>query len=333
MSEIPFNGIKCLDDGFVGLVDHMGDDSAIVQAARISYGKDERRPKVTSPCCFDGHYSLIFKGREYAECTTCGNVFDIFGDKQPLPNIPNKADTRLIRYLMRHRHTTPFEMVEFKFIIRIPMDAWRQMIRHRTASVNEYSTRYSEAIDSCQTTDPKEWRLQSKSNKQGSTGYLPASYLADSTGEVVSLTTDGQSLSAQEQAFQKEAQALYQRRIKAGVAREQARKDLPLSTYTEAYWKIDLHNLFHFLSLRLDSHAQLEIRTYAKAIFELIKPIVPIAVQAFEDYRLNGAFFSAAEMNWIKNMVLDSGYDDAAFIDSTGQMSDREIKEFKEKLQ
>lgn len=200
-------------------------------------------------------------------------------------------DRSLIRYLMRHRHTTPFEMAEITFHIRIPMDAWRQMVRHRTASINEYSTRYSEAIDSAQTTEPHMWRSQSKDNKQGSGDYLPPDV--------------GAGLSAREKELHELAFAIYQERLKAGVAREQARKDLPLSTYTEVYWKCDLHNIFHFLALRLDPHAQWEIRQYAQAMADIVKAWVPLAWEAFEDYRLHAMTLSSAVKQIVAAVVED----------------------------
>ncbi|MFM7033929.1 MAG: FAD-dependent thymidylate synthase, partial [Planctomycetia bacterium] len=181
-----------LDDGFVALVDVMGDDGSVVQAARVSYGEGTRK------------------------------VSD---------------DRQLIRYLMRHAHTTPFEMAELKFVVRVPMDCWRQWIRHRTASVNEYSTRYSLAIDSMQTTADGEWRSQATNNRQGSAGLVAEA--------------EGRRLTQSEADLQGMARRVYEERLGAGIAREQARKDLPLSTYTEAYWKIDLHNLLHFLALRM----------------------------------------------------------------------------------
>ncbi|TGK53181.1 FAD-dependent thymidylate synthase [Leptospira bouyouniensis] len=218
-----------LDDGFVRLVDYMGSDESIVQAARVSYGKGTKKVN---------------------------------------------EDRGLIRYLMRHRHSTPFEMCELKLHVRVPMDTWRQWIRHRMANVNEYSTRYSVAIDSAQTTLPGEWRVQSVGNKQGSDGYLES--------------TKGDHLTKRETEFQKFANDIYNERLEMGVAREQARKDLPLATYTEAYWKIDLHNLLHFLALRMDDHAQLEIRLFAKTIGEqIVKKWVPFAWEAFVDYRLS----------------------------------------------
>jgi thymidylate synthase (FAD) len=229
--------IRVLDDGFVRVVDYMGDDAAIVQAARVSYGAGTRRVH---------------------------------------------EDRALIRYLMRHMHTTPFEMCEIKLHVRVPMDIWRQWIRHRTASVNEYSTRYSEAIDAAQRTAPEAWRYQSAGNRQGSGGCLPP--------EV------GAGLSAEEAELQARARAVYEGRLAAGVAREQARKDLPLATFTEAYWKIDLHNLLHFLDLRMDVHAQQEIRAYAEAIGEqIVARWVPLAWEAFLDYRRHALRLSRLE--------------------------------------
>lgn len=228
-------------DGFVRIVDYMGTDQSIVQAARVSYGKGTKKVS---------------------------------------------EDRGLIRYLMRNRHTTPFEMCEIKLHVRVPMHIWRQWIRHRTASVNEYSTRYSEAIDSRE--NATEWRSQSQMNKQGSdTTYI--------SGWKASL------LSFMETRLHRISTATYKYRLKLGVAREQARKDLPLSTYTEAYWKIDLHNLFHFLSLRLDSHAQLEIRQFAQAIKYYVERWVPDAWEAFEDYRLNACFLTGPEVLSLQN--------------------------------
>ena len=183
-------------------------------------------------------------------------------------------DRQLIRYLLRHAHTTPFEMAEVKFLVRVPMDCWRQWVRHRTANINEYSTRYSLAIDSMQSTGNDGWRSQAVSNRQGSDGFLK--------------DNDGHPLTQSEQELQSLARRVYEERLEAGIAREQARKDLPLSTYTEAYWKIDLHNLLHFLALRMDSHAQLEIRKYAETIgYEIIAKLFPLCWEAFVDYRVH----------------------------------------------
>ena len=226
LDEILGKPIKVLDDGFVRVVDYMGSDESIVQAARVSYGKGTKKVS---------------------------------------------EDRGLIRYLLRHRHTTPFEMCEIKLHVRVPMDCWRQWIRHRTANVNEYSTRYSIAIDSAQRTPAGQWRTQSVSSKQGSDGWVDED--------------KGAELSRREAELQALSRQVYQERLDAGVAREQARKDLPLSTYTEAYWKIDLHNLLHFLSLRLDDHAQEEIRAYSRAIgYEIVSRWCPVVWEAFLDY-------------------------------------------------
>ena len=245
VNQLRWQKFPVLDDGFVCLVDVMGDDQAVVQAARVSYGVGTRR------------------------------VSD---------------DRGLIRYLMRHRHTTPFEMAELKFLVRVPMDTWRQWIRHRTANVNEYSTRYSEAIDSAQTTPADAWRTQATGNRQGSGDNLPEDL--------------GNQLTADEQALQQHARQVYEARLAAGVAREQARKDLPLSTYTEAYWKVDLHNLLHFLSLRMDSHAQWEIRQYSATIGEqIVRPLFPLVWEAFADYRLGALHLTRLDQEVIQRLL------------------------------
>ena len=199
-------------------------------------------------------------------------------------------DRGLIRYLLRHRHTTPFEMAEIKLLVRVPMDAWRQWIRHRTANVNEYSTRYSIAIDGAQATPPDQWRRQAQSNRQGSEGPLDEEI--------------GAELSASEEQFLRQARTLYEQRLESGVAREQARKDLPLSTYTEAYWKIDLHNLLHFLALRMDPHAQWEIRQYATVIGEqIVRPLFPLVWEAFVDFRLQALHITRLEQEVMARLI------------------------------
>ena len=254
VDQLRWKKFPVLNDGFVCLVDVMGDDSAVVQAARVSYGVGTKK------------------------------VSD---------------DRTLIRYLLRHRHTTPFEMAEIKILVRVPMDCWRQWIRHRTANVNEYSTRYSEAIDSTQETEPTAWRSQATQNRQGSDDALPAEI--------------GRQLTDQEHRIQEESRQVYEARLKAGVAREQARKDLPLSTYTEAYWKIDLHNLLHFLALRMDSHAQEEIRLYAKTIgHDIIRPLFPVVWEAFEDYRIGGSTLSRLETGVIQRLIAQGAATKAA---------------------
>ena len=286
IEQLRWKKFSVLDDGFVCLVDVMGDDAAVVQAARVSYGIGTKR------------------------------VSD---------------DRTLIRYLLRHRHTTPFEMAEIKLLVRVPMDCWRQWIRHRTASVNEYSTRYSEAIDSAQSTLPSAWRNQSTNNRQGSDEQLPEEI--------------GIRLTDEEQELQAQSRRVYEARLQAGVAREQARKDLPLSTFTEAYWKINLHNLLHFLALRMDSHAQLEIREYASIIGnEIVRPLFPIVWEAFEDYRLGGSILSRLEFGVIQRLAAHGAatkkappYSEADFLavqDTTWQALTRcrERDECREKL-
>ncbi len=245
VEELRWKKFPLLNDGFVCLVDCMGDDEALVQAARVSYGDGTR---------------------------------------------PVSDNRTLIRYLLRHRHTTPFEMAEIKFLVRVPMDTWRQWIRHRTASVNEYSTRYSLAIDSMVTTQSDEWRTQATTNRQGSGDYLSAE--------------QGAALTQSEAKFQQSARDLYQSRIDAGIAREQARKDLPLCTYTEAYWKIDLHNLLHFLMLRMESHAQLEIRQYATVMGEeIVSKLFPLTWEAFKDYIMDSISLTRLDSQVIQRIA------------------------------
>jgi thymidylate synthase (FAD) len=194
-------------------------------------------------------------------------------------------DRGLVRYLMRHRHSTPFEMVEFKFHIAMPIFIARQWIRHRTANVNEYSARYSIMPDRFYRPDIENVRKQSKSNRQGGEGPIDAGTAEEFL----------QLLESAEANYAK-----YLELTEKGVARELARAVLPVSVYTEWYWKCDLHNIFHFLSLRMDPHAQIEIQDYAKAMYALIKPIVPVACEAFEDYRLNAMHLTGLEIDAIR---------------------------------
>ncbi|HVR45748.1 MAG TPA: FAD-dependent thymidylate synthase [Candidatus Binatia bacterium] len=274
--------LQVLDDGFVRVVDYMGGDRSIVQAARVSYGAGTKRIS---------------------------------------------EDRGLIRYLMRHRHTTPFEMCEIKLHVRVPMDCWRQWIRHRTASVNEYSTRYSLAIDAAQSTPEGDWRRQAALNRQGS-------------DEAIDVDT-GTTLSERERQLQELARQVYEERIAAGVAREQARKDLPISTYTEAYWKINLHNLLHFLMLRMDSHAQEEIRSYARVIGRKVVAVwCPFAWEAFVDYELESIRLSRLERKIVR--LLSAGEPAAAISElenagllkrtAEGLARNRERAELEEKL-
>jgi thymidylate synthase (FAD) len=217
---------------FVRLVDHMGDDASIVQAARVSYGQGTK------------------------------TVSD---------------DRGLIRYLMRHQHTTPFEMVEFKFHIRVPIFVARQWMRHRTASVNELSARYSIVKDDFFV--PSEYRTQSMSARQGSDESFDDSFLRLKQKSSCDL------------AFH-----TYDELIRKGVARELARMHLPQSTFTEFYWKLNLHNLFHFLKLRMSKDAQIEIRTLANDVFNLIQPVVPVTCEAFKDYMINSITLTGPEI-------------------------------------
>jgi thymidylate synthase (FAD) len=283
LDEILGQKFPVLDDGFVRVVDYMGNDSSIVQAARVSYG--------------DGTKKI-------------------------------SEDRALIRYLLRNQHTTPFEMCSLKLHVRVPMDTWRQWIRHRTASVNEYSTRYSIAIDRSQMTAADQWRSQADDNKQGSGSYFG--------------TEVGAELSAAEQQLHQLSKQVYSDRLERGVAREQARKDLPLSTYTEAYWKIDLHNLLRFLALRMDTHAQLEIRNYAQAIGEeIVSRWLPATWEAFKDYSFNQMTLSQQDQELLS--LIAAGRDIAAADWCTErkwvrekegrQILSREAKEFEVKLE
>lgn len=195
-------------------------------------------------------------------------------------------DRGLIRYLARHRHTTPFEMVEFKFHHVMPIFVARQWIRHRTANVNEYSARYSVVKDRFYRPSVEGVRQQSKTNRQGGEGPADVSTAEDFLRYL--------------EDTEKAQYAGYERAIEGGIARELARVGLPLSVYTEWYWKIDLHNLLHFLSLRMDPHAQQEIRDYANAMFTLIQPIVPVVAEAFLDYRLNAMSLSGLEIEALR---------------------------------
>ncbi|MHB1866462.1 MAG: FAD-dependent thymidylate synthase [Thermoplasmata archaeon] len=235
---------RVLSHGYVVLVDYMGNDAAIVQAARVSYGQGTR------------------------------SVRD---------------DRGLIRYLLRHRHTTPFEMVEFKFLVRLPIYVARQWIRHRTASVNEYSARYSILPDEYDLPSPEAVRKQSETNRQGRGDPLAP--------EVVErFRTDLDRVA-------RSAYTAYEKALADGVARETARLLLPVAYYTEWYWKINLHNLFHFLSLRLDPHAQEEIRAYAVEIAAMARTVAPVAMEAFEDFQIGGVDFSRSEQRALRALL------------------------------
>ena len=259
--------------GHVVLVDWMGDDNAIVDAARLSYGKG---------------------------------------------TVTRRDGTGLIRYLMRHRHTSPFEMVELKFQLKMPIFVARQWIRHRTASLNELSGRYSEMPNEFFVFD--ELMMQSYLNKQGRQEKGKALRSEDFLREL--------------EAQGAEAFALYYNMIdpEDDVAREQARVGLPMSTYTEFVWKIDLHNLFHFLKLRTDSHAQKEIRDYANVLERHVADIVPIAYQAWVDYSKEAHTFSKQELSLLRQIVAQCELRGGDAWLTEEVMTVSEIKEFRERL-
>jgi thymidylate synthase (FAD) len=255
-----------LDKGFIRLVDYMGSDERVVQAARVSYGEGTK---------------------SYRE------------------------DAALIDYLLRHRHTSPFEQVILTFHVKLPIFVARQWIRHRTARLNEISGRYSVMKDDFYLPAPEDLALQSGDNKQGrSTEALEAG--------------KAEAVRAALEKGQKEAYAAYSSLIDEGIARELARINLPLSLYTEWYWQIDLHNLFHFLSLRMDSHAQKEIRLYAETLFEITRKVAPRCCESFERHVLGGVTFSADEFAELKRRLEGEG--------ASGGLTGKALERFEEKL-
>lgn len=257
LEDILYEPIKVLDHGFVRVIDYMGDDSAIVQAARVSYGK---------------------------------------GTKQI------NQDKGLINYLMRHRHTTPFEMCDIKFHIKLPIFIARQWIRHRTASVNEYSARYSILGNEFYLPEPKNIGAQSAINKQGREDTCVPREVASKVLNI--LKSD--ALNCYEhyiEMMNEDDKGNIMNEDNIGITRELARMNLTLNYYTEWYWKINLHNLLHFLSLRADSHAQYEIRVYAETMLDIVKKWLPYAYDAFEEHRLHSATFSKTGLNVIKRMI------------------------------
>jgi thymidylate synthase (FAD) len=264
--------IKCLDKGFVRLVDYMGSDESIVQAARVSYGKGTKKVS---------------------------------------------EDRGLIRYLMRHQHTTPFEMVEFKFHVKLPIFVARQWIRHRTANVNEVSARYSIMPDEFYVPSKEFIRKQSQTNRQGRSEEEIPSEMQEKILKTL--------IEEQTRLYKS-----YEEMINRNVARELARINLPVSLYTEWYWKIDLHNLFHFLWLRMDEHAQIEIRIYANAMAEIVKKVVPMAWEAFEDYSLHAIKFSKPELKVISKFIRNADFTDD-LLKECG-LGQREMNEFRDKL-
>ncbi len=256
LEEILYQAIPVLDHGFVRVIDYMGDDGAVVQAARVSYGRGTRKVS---------------------------------------------EDRGLIHYLMRHRHSTPFEMCEIKFHVKLPIFVARQWIRHRTANVNEYSARYSILDNEFYVPAPEQLAAQSASNRQGRGDLLQG----DEAAEVLSLLRDDAARSYDHYAAmlneREDGSAIDPGR--QGLARELARMNLTLGFYTQWYWKVDLHNLMHFLSLRADPHAQYEIRVYADAMVDMLRRWVPLTAEAFEEYRLHATSLSRSGMGVVKRLL------------------------------
>lgn len=226
-------------------------------------------------------------------------------------------DRNLIRYLVRHKHTSPLEQCSATFIIKLPLFVMGQLVRHRTAKLNQYSGRYSEMPEEYFHLGT-EWRSQSQTNKQGSESKLEY--------EPIHFEDQCQPYYAEDIAFTEN-----KNRLEKGMARELARSCLPQSTYTICVWQMDLHNLMHFLKLRMDKHAQKEIRDYADVIYELVKPKFPIAFEAFEDYVLNARTFSVNELKMMKELLEYYVIDD--LVKDSSHLSGRERAEFSEKIE
>jgi thymidylate synthase (FAD) len=256
IEKILYQVFPALDHGFIRVVDYMGDDQAVVQAARVSYGKGTTRVS---------------------------------------------EDRGLIRYLMRHRHSTPFEMCEIKLHVKLPMFIARQWIRHRTASINEYSARYSVLDKEFYIPDAKDLAVQSVSNRQGRGGVLSEK---DSNEALEMLKRDAEKcFDTYEYLLNEKSNGDIIDKNRDGLARELARINLTLNTYTQWYWKTNLHNLMNFIYLRADSHAQYEIRVYADIIYDIMKAWVPITAEAFSSYRSGSIEISAEAMKVIKLLI------------------------------
>ncbi|MFL2900745.1 MAG: FAD-dependent thymidylate synthase [Candidatus Pelagibacterales bacterium] len=256
LEAVLYQPIEVLDHGFVRVIDYMGDDSSVVQSARVSYGKGTKK-------------------------------------------ISN--DKGLIKYLMRHRHSTPFEMCEIKFHIKLPIFIARQWIRHRTANVNEYSARYSILDKEFYIPSAKNLAAQSQINNQGRGDALTD----DEASNVIQILKNDaeQTYANYETLLNENSSGGVLDEGKSGIARELARMNLTLNTYTQWYWKIDLNNLLHFLALRADDHAQYEIRVYADVMLDLVKKWVPLTYEAFEDYRMGGTELSAKEIKLMRKLL------------------------------
>ena len=256
LEEILYKPLQALDHGFVRVIDYMGDDTAIVQSARVSYGKGTK--KITN-------------------------------------------DKGLIKYLMRHWHSTPFEMCEIKLHVKLPIFIARQWIRHRTANVNEYSARYSILDKEFYIPSVENLASQSQVNKQGRAKNLSP----EEAEKVINILKNDaeQTYNNYEVMLNENSDGETLDEGSMGIARELARMNLTLNTYTQWYWKIDLNNLLHFLKLRADAHAQYEIRVYADIILDIVKKWVPITYEAFEDYRVGGTQLSAKEILILKKII------------------------------
>lgn len=281
LEDILFEPLPVLDHGFVRVIDYMGDDSAIVQAARVSYGKGTKMVN---------------------------------------------EDKGLVNYLMRHRHSTPFEMCEIKFHVKLPIFVARQWIRHRTANVNEYSARYSIMDKEFYMPNPEHLAAQSTINRQGRDEILQG----EQATRVLDLLREDALRAYQhyETMLNEDSAGNVLDPTLPGLARELARMNLPVNFYTQWYWKIDLHNLMHFLSLRADPHAQYEIRAYADVMLEVLKKWVPITYEAFMNHRMGAASLSAKGLAVVKALLKGQHLDQV----SSG-MSPREWRELHEMLE
>ena len=256
LEALLFEALPVLDHGFIRVIDYMGDDAAVVQAARVSYGRGTRKVS---------------------------------------------EDAGLIRYLMRHRHSTPFEMAEIKYHVKLPIFVARQWIRHRTANVNEYSARYSVLDREFYLPAPEHLAVQSAVNRQGRGAVLGPARAA----EVLEVLRADAARCHDHylDLLDEDADGAARDPARPGLARELARMNLTLNTYTQWYWKTDLHNLLHFLSLRADPHAQYEIRAYAETMLRTVAAWVPLTLAAFRDYRLDAATFSGPMLAALRRML------------------------------
>jgi len=284
LEESLFEPIPVLDHGFIRVIDYMGDDSSVVQAARVSYGRGTKKVS---------------------------------------------EDAGLVRYLMRHHHSTPFEMCEIKLHVKLPIFVARQWIRHRTANVNEYSARYSVLDNEFYIPSNEHLAAQSKSNRQGRDEVLSG----DEATQVLQLLSEdaircykNYSWMLNERTEEESSDTSRQ-----GLARELARMNLTLNTYTQWYWKIDLHNLMHFVHLRSDTHAQYEIRAYSDVILSLMKLWVPITYEAFQEYRIGAVTLSRSGVAFLRKL-LEGKLDQVHEAPADSDLSAREWRELREIL-